>query len=835
MPTRLAIRKESQREWAALKAWIAANLEIVVKATVPSAAPGRIDSGPVIARGVTEAYFGKSGEEFATGIIGQMGLPGGAGLTGTLLGMTKISKGAAKPTLKAAFKLKNGKVIDTGAIHILPHPLTTADIAESGFIDVATGKFFTREEAKALVGAGASEKIFPKAEYEASAKAAQDKDALRRAMQGLGRESEDVVVGRQGREYGVEPWVQPAGVPVFPGGNPVEGLKKCAPEELEKYLNNPNIKGQLRRMVQQEMAQRKGAQAVPGAMSTKEFASRLDNAYANVRNKAFLSEAEFESIANDLENAYRAGIINRNQFVDYTREFQSYMREAPLPEPTSKTARVYDTQKKAIGAEAQGIFDPAATASRYGKEISEREFQDIVNSISAARRSGMSKEKAAEIIRFWQQRTRFTKRLKPGEKTDPFGRILKPIDESKMPPTIEAESVENLVKDLEEWQLSKFGTKKEWQKAQRTSRPDSRRDAYIAQLAIGGAALAGYGIYKGGEYLKKFITNLLINYMNTTIGMGEVNWAIDPEDKSVPDQPRQEKEESYPGDQSFERLMRRAQVSAAQLSPTISALQRREDDSEDDEDYSEAILETAYMTTGQIGISAAKSIQNTISALRLGRISSAKLNNEARAALNRQSRLAMAEARRGAREHDKVIRTVAREHQKVETTQRQAGQYLGGRVGRILFEILDGQKEPFGKAWHLIGAKFTSAFVAGVYGAFEKVGIDFIMKITGLEKMFDKISKGLETLLGDWFGIDFSGGADWCEAPGASVPFHQGKPPGSMSPASQGASQSLKASVSDPSQPVSIKVILPEHLCLDRQALAGNLALSMQRYAHRWN
>jgi len=596
--------------------------------------------------------------------------------------------------------------------------------------------------------------------------------------------------------------------------------------DLVRYLNDPNVKGKLRKMMQQEVLSKKAAQV-------KEFASWIDDVHAKLRGKAFLSEADFESIVNDLEKAYNAGIIDRNQFVGYTREFQSALRETPLPEPTAKTAKIYDVDdpiyKSKEGKEWAGIFDPTATASRYGKEISEAKFLDIVNALQKAREGGfITSSYAAKLTRYWQQRTRFPKKLKPGEKLDPFGRKVEAADPSKKPPEVDMEAWGG---DLEEWQLSKQTSKKEWKKAQ-YKYDNPKTGSYITQLTIGGAALAGYGIYKGGEQIKKFITNLLLNYMNSTIGMGEVNWVIDPEDKSVPDQPRQKKQESYPGDQSFERLMRRAQVSAAQLSPSVSAIQRREDDSEDDEDYSEAILEAAFMSIGRLGISSAKSTQDSISALRLARISSAKLSNEARASLNRQSRLASTEARRGAREHDRVVNTVARERRKVETTQRQAGRYLGVRAGRLLFEVLDGQKEPFAKAWQLCGQAFVSTVVESIYGTFEDAALDWLDRITGLSKVLEKIAKALEKFMAQVLGNDDDSGG--IEDFGGSVPAHRGMAP-QVRPSSSSPSSLARRIDFDGSGPIVVQVVLPEHLCLDHQALAQNLAFSMQRYAHRWN
>ncbi|MHC4622008.1 MAG: hypothetical protein ACYTEQ_30070, partial [Planctomycetota bacterium] len=73
--------------------------------------------------------------------------------------MTSKEYNQLKNGILAAYKMKDGKVVETGLIHSLPEGVEHADIAEEGFTRPDTGQFLSRAETAKLVGVEVGETL----------------------------------------------------------------------------------------------------------------------------------------------------------------------------------------------------------------------------------------------------------------------------------------------------------------------------------------------------------------------------------------------------------------------------------------------------------------------------------------------------------------------------------------------------------------------------------------------------------------------------------------------------------------------------------------------------
>jgi len=299
----------------------------------------------------------------------------------------------------------------------------------------------------------------------------------------------------------------------------------------------------------------------------------------------------------------------------------------------------------------------------------------------------------------------------------------------------------------------------------------------------------------------------------------------------MPQRMREPDEDRRPQGQSWERLMRRMEVQAASYEPKKPGAKRmsQDDDYEDEEateEFSEAFVDSIPIT--ELGRLAYKGLEAGIKGQRLEISASRQISNLWKQANNRRAREMRFAAARGAREHQKVIRATALEKQKEDTKFRERGQYLGGRVGRMLFEVLDGQKEPFTKAWQLSARFFVGILGESVFNIFGNVAMNFLDRITGFSKWTDKLGKALEKFLSGVLGIE-----SWAPAgdPQEHTPVgHKGL---NLQARPTSSNPQALAGQATPGG-MQVHLVVPDYSQIDMRQLASHVGTALNRYSHRW-
>lgn len=491
------------------------------------------------------------------------------------------------------------------------------------------------------------------------------------------------------------------------------------------------------------------------------------------------------------------------------------------------------------------FLDNAYNRAKGKAFLSEEEFLEIANGLENARNLGVINQKQyTDHVRYFQKRMQQFE-----EELDQFGRRREPVDPGKKPSELD---IEPWGHDVEEWQLDprvydKASKKAAKQRAKIGATQPSMPPSFVTHYATGAALLGAYGLYKGGQALyntevgrkiRNYLDAFITNYLSVTFDFGEVQIPVT-EKKSVRDEdfnPPQgmpePNEDRRPQEQSWERLMRRMEVQAARYEPERAQAREtsQDDDYEDEEaleEFSEAAIDILPLT--EIGRLAFKGLEASIKSQRLQLSANRQLSNLWKQAENRRSRRMRFDASREARKQQRTIRAAALEKQKENTKFRQRGQYLGDRVGRMLFEVLDGQKEPFTKAWQLSSTFFVSILSESVFNVFGDVMINFLDRITGWSKMMEKLGKALETFLFGVLGMEYSptmgAGPGNFEITGHQGLYLQARPISSHPLASAG--QTMPGGL-------QVHLIVPDYSHIDMKQLASYVGTALNRYSHRW-